>query len=124
MANLEHLEILAMGVAEWNRWRELNFGVTHDLDRAILTNRDLNGINMLAANLTGAKLQGSILDDANLLGANLTKASLRGARLQKANLARTVLASVSPSADKPYTTSSLGVSWWTAECVCLARGSR
>lgn len=71
------------------------------LPHADLSNKDLNGVNMVKAVLQDADLQGSnlesaILDEAilykaKLQGSNLKMANLQGADLRKANLKNTCL---------------------------------
>lgn len=90
MANIEHLNILALGVDVWNTWREDNPDINPDLRKA-----DLARMNLPNINLSGAKLGGSNLTEANLSksqirfsqfgGANLTGANLTNANIFRSN---------------------------------------
>jgi hypothetical protein len=86
VADSSHLEILAQGVASWNRWREGRSEITADLSAANLHGRDLNHSALAGVNLAGADLAWANLVDANLVGANLHRADLRVARLSRADL--------------------------------------
>jgi uncharacterized protein YjbI with pentapeptide repeats len=86
MANLEHLAILAEGVAVWNGWRERHERTVPDLSEANLKDADLSGADLARANLSGANLSGANLKDADLSGADLTRADLSEANLSEANL--------------------------------------
>ena len=57
-----------------------------NLEGADLSGADLRYANLRRANLSGANLQNARLDHANLPGADLTNADLRGADLSGANL--------------------------------------
>jgi uncharacterized protein YjbI with pentapeptide repeats len=86
VANPEHLAKLKGGVEAWNKWRAAA-PVAPDLTRA-----HLGGVNLAAANLSGANLTKSRLGEAILCAANLTGANLSGARLGRADLGAANLA--------------------------------
>lgn len=96
MADKYHLEILAKGVEEWNRWREHNPRITPDLTNAALAGADLRGADLVFADMGGidfteatlieAELSHSSLVRANLSRAVLWDAKLDGAKLSYANL--------------------------------------
>jgi uncharacterized protein YjbI with pentapeptide repeats len=86
MANQEHLDILAKGVAAWNAWRERNPALRPDLCDAKLRDMNLGGAALSGAALRSANLMGANLSEANLSGANLSNADLGGANLVRANL--------------------------------------
>ena len=130
MANQEHRDILAKGVAAWNQWREENPDLVPDLEHARmsganLTRADLGGANLSDADLceadltdsilAGADLSGAHLSGAHLSGAKLTYARLSGADLSGVTLWRTVFAYVDLSAVKGLDTvrhegpSSIGI---------------
>lgn len=99
MADSEHLERLAEGVAAWNRWKEATkLEVRPDLSGADLSKRDLEGIYLGRSNLSGANLEQANLGNAwmsevdfsgaNLNNAHLVNAYLRVADLSHANLNR------------------------------------
>jgi hypothetical protein len=76
-----HLEILKLGVSEWNKWRVERTNIAPDLKGADLTGASLAGADLRAVNFKGADLRG-----ANLRGANLKAADLRAANLREAVL--------------------------------------
>jgi uncharacterized protein YjbI with pentapeptide repeats len=91
MANPEHIEILNLGVAEWNGWRRRNPATTPDLHDARLNFADLVGADLQSADLSHASLSMANLSftdihDADLSQANLRRANLMGADLSGANL--------------------------------------
>jgi uncharacterized protein YjbI with pentapeptide repeats len=86
MANMEHLDILRRGLAEWNHWRESNPRIWPDLHGADLAEEKLDGANLKNTNLLRANLEGASLVDANLRNANLKEANLRRASLIRADL--------------------------------------
>lgn len=82
MADPTHLELLRLGVAEWNESRP--------------TQPDLSGADLSKAQLRGADLRDTDLRDADLRRANLREARLecaylRNARLYRSNLNRATL---------------------------------
>ncbi len=81
-----HEEILARGVAEWNRWRSANPTVKPNLADADLSELDLAGINLAEADLNGADLYGSDLSRANLKMANLSGGDLSNSILTDADM--------------------------------------
>ena len=105
MANPDQLNLLRLGVSEWNQWREEEQRKEHwtpinlsgaDLREADLRNIQLLGADLRNANLSGADLRnanlsGADLKNANLSGADLTQAYLQGADLKKANLRNATL---------------------------------
>jgi len=135
MANISHLKILSKGVEYWNSWREKNPTEVPDLSNAVLTSKNMQGINFRKSTLTGsnftdsdldngflrwANLHGAILErtslvSANLSGANLYRADFSGANLVKANLMQarlldTCLYSADISKSKVF-----GVSVWKSD---------
>jgi hypothetical protein len=87
MANRKHLAILSKGVAAWNEWREEHPNVRPDLSEA-----DLRGADLDAANLSEADLHGADLYEAQLRKTNLSKADLSLAQLERAHLSGANLA--------------------------------
>ena len=99
LANKEHIELLKLGVTEWNKSRPNSPDLTGadlrsvDLRGAQLGRADLGDIQILEAklrdaNLSQANLVGAYMRRADLGGANLQSADLREADLIGANLAR------------------------------------
>lgn len=88
MANIEHVEILEKGVAEWNRWREEHPDARPDLSGALLHAARLHDIYFHWANLGGVDLREGDLWGAQLEEADLRRANLRQARLLHAYLRR------------------------------------
>jgi uncharacterized protein YjbI with pentapeptide repeats len=106
MANEEHLALLKQGAVIWNRWRREhpeiqpdlcstkalkvnlnNFDLSNfDLSGTILIAAELNGTNFSSANLSGAGLSRAKLRGANFTGTNLSGAYLGQADLSQANL--------------------------------------
>ncbi len=91
MANEEHLNILKQGVEVWNKWRRTNKLIRPDLIEANLREINLNGIDLVNANLDRVdlgetKLIGANLNSASLVSADLFAADLTKARLIDANL--------------------------------------
>lgn len=95
MANLEQLELLKAGIADWNEWRRENrtgidlLGVDlsgYDLRGVDLSRTDLRGAKFIASNLCGANLSRAGLALSDLRGANLSSAKLSGAYLHSADL--------------------------------------
>jgi hypothetical protein len=85
--NQMHLSILNEGVDKWNEWRDGNPEVVPDLRGvASLPDRQMRGINLKKAMLTGADLSGTILEGAQLQEARLDRANLEGTRLRGAHL--------------------------------------
>jgi len=75
------IEILKLGVSEWNKWRVERTNIAPDLKGAVLKGASLAGADLRAVNFKGADLRG-----ANLRGANLKAADLRAANLREAIL--------------------------------------
>jgi len=96
MSNQKYVELLKLGVREWNKWREANPETRANLNGADFFRADLSGANFKGihlkeveireANLSGADLSDANLRDANLRGTNLSGASLFEAYLRKADL--------------------------------------
>ena len=76
-----HIEILKLGVSDWNKWRGERTNIAPDLKGADLKGASLSGADLRAVNFKGADLRG-----ANLRGANLKAADLRAANLREAIL--------------------------------------
>jgi uncharacterized protein YjbI with pentapeptide repeats len=85
-AQKTHLDILKLGVAEWNKWRVERTSIAPDLRGADLRNAGLAGADLRAANLRGADLREANLRGANLKAADLRAADLKGAVLWSASL--------------------------------------
>jgi hypothetical protein len=91
MANREHLEILQLGVEEWNQWRKAHPDIEPYLVEADLSGADLSGADLSRANLTWAKLSKAKLSEAKLTGAYLSGADLNRAYIKGANLSKAKL---------------------------------
>ena len=111
MANPEHVEILKLGMENWNSWRakgisekidlsneklakavlysgnlsDVNFSGVH-LYLANVSNADCSNANFTNANLDHAFFENSKLNKAVFAGANLINSNLRGADLSEADL--------------------------------------
>lgn len=81
-----HIDILKLGVSEWNKWRVERTNIAPDLKGADLRNAALAGSDLRAVNLKGADLRGANLRGANLKAADLRAANLKGAILWSASL--------------------------------------
>lgn len=91
MANEEHLAILRQGIEVWNQWRRQYPEIKPDLSKAYLLAKylnkaDLSNVNLNEANFIGASLIKANLSAANLIGAKFFNAFLCGANLIEANL--------------------------------------
>jgi uncharacterized protein YjbI with pentapeptide repeats len=86
MANQEHLDILAKGIAEWNEWRNQHSAVMPDLSGANLDNADLTDGNFLGARMAGAKMREAALLRADCSGADLGLVDFSGAMMRGAIL--------------------------------------
>jgi len=88
MPNSHHLDMLAHGVKEWNKWREDSPRVLPDLEGADLAAiaSDFSGINLRNANLRKARLSGVSLANGNLYDARLNEAELVDADVRGADL--------------------------------------
>jgi hypothetical protein len=86
MPDYTHLEVLNLGVEDWNRWRVQNRHIRPHLAHADLTGRDLKRVNFKDCDLSHAVLRGAKLSKAQLSGADLSDAILDGARLRGAYL--------------------------------------
>ncbi|NIP30954.1 MAG: hypothetical protein GTN99_06435 [Candidatus Dadabacteria bacterium] len=91
MSNENHLELLKMGVEQWNEWREQNPEVIPDFSWANLPGMDFKNYNFENANLKLAfckncDFSGANLKNSNLYGANLEHANCTGSDFQGANL--------------------------------------
>lgn len=82
---LEWLEILRKGADVWNIWRKENPNILPDLSQANLRGANLKAANFSEINLGGANLEEANLDRAIFRGANLNRANLRRSYLQEAD---------------------------------------
>jgi hypothetical protein len=94
MAVPEHLDVLKLGTAEWNRWRKQNASIVPDLSSAHLQTVRLAGANLSGARFTLTYFGDADLAGANLSGADLSQAYLRNASLQQATLENATLVEV------------------------------
>jgi len=93
MANPEHVEKLAAGVAAWNLWRTENPEIKPDLSEVKLADGlKLDGVDLSDANLKKVSIKSVSLRGAVLRRAKLDNAYLRSARLDGADLSRASLA--------------------------------
>jgi uncharacterized protein YjbI with pentapeptide repeats len=83
VANQKHLDLLRLGVGDWNAWK-IREPITPDLRDALLTLADLSGANLQNVDLRGATLSGAKFSGANLSGTDLRNANLSGADLRNA----------------------------------------
>jgi uncharacterized protein YjbI with pentapeptide repeats len=83
VANQKHLDLLRLGVGDWNAWK-IREPITPDLRGALLTLADLSGANLQNVDLRGANLSGAKFSGANLSGTDLRNANLSGADLRNA----------------------------------------
>lgn len=106
MANQEHLNILKLGVARWNEWREQHREIQADLSKVKFNNVDLHGANLsyvdfreacfydvdlsgarfINSTFSGAIFRKAIFEKADLRNANFNAADLTHANLNTANL--------------------------------------
>ena len=98
--NKKHLKILKQGVIAWNQWREENPDVIPELAGVKLSDVELNGINLMSADLRGSNLSHIMFTRSNIIGVNLSNANLCnvsffGSSLRNTNLSKTHLSTVS-----------------------------
>jgi uncharacterized protein YjbI with pentapeptide repeats len=86
MKDPEQLEILLLGAAVWNNWREEKHVAQPNLEGADLRNADLSDCYLRDSNLVGANFR-----NARLLNANLNYAKLDGTDFGNADLKGAVL---------------------------------
>lgn len=86
MADPKHLEILELGVDEWNKWRKDNPSVKPDLSDVNLQHQNLSGINFEGANLSGANLMVTTFEGASFKNAQLKNVILGLTTLNNADL--------------------------------------
>jgi len=86
IANEEQLSILKQGSEVWNKWREGNPGIVINLNHVDLMDADLSGADLWKVNLTEADLRTANLRQADLSGADLRRADLGRADLFGARL--------------------------------------
>jgi uncharacterized protein YjbI with pentapeptide repeats len=88
MPNPKHVAKLRASVDAWNAWRSAPASRTETPD---LEGANLVGANLRKANLAGAKLRGSDLTEAELFGVDLSGSDLRKAKLTGAILTDAIL---------------------------------
>jgi hypothetical protein len=86
-----HLEVLAKGIASWNKWRSRNPTINPNLSYERLPLENLNNINLQNANLQGVTASRISLRGANLSGASLIDTVVTDSDLTDANLSRAFL---------------------------------
>ncbi len=86
MANEEHLALLKKGSDSWNQWREENPDVKPDFIKADLRGTKLQKANLSNSNLEEVKFQFSNLSGAVFSGANLKKAKFQDVNLSNVKL--------------------------------------
>ena len=86
MPNREQINILNKGVHQWNQWRAKNWDIQIDLSGAKLIDMNLEGADLLKADLRFASFNGSILRKSNLKAANLSGANFSSVDLVDADL--------------------------------------
>ncbi len=91
MANQTHLDILKLGVEEWNEWNSKDYKTHPDLSGANLAGLDLSYIILSDTNLSGANLSEATLLNATLVRTDFTRAILVKAELSGASLHQAVL---------------------------------
>jgi uncharacterized protein YjbI with pentapeptide repeats len=84
-------ELLDKGVEQWNRWRKDHPAFRPELERAVLSGRNLQGVDFHGAKLVHAALAGANLTGADLTGADLRGADLTGADLGGVNLSKSTI---------------------------------
>ncbi len=90
MANQEHLYfLLNSDAARWNHWKLVNSQIQPDF-----SNAEIQEIQLIERNLSGANFSNADLRGANLSAANLSYANLAGADLSPACV------SIPPSPDR------------------------
>lgn len=89
MANEQHLSMIKDDVERWNVWREIDPDLVPDL-----TDADLSGHSLIAANLSRCDLQGANLSNTDLVDAELSFSDLAEAKFTSARLARAALVGV------------------------------
>jgi uncharacterized protein YjbI with pentapeptide repeats len=90
MANVEHVEKLRLGVAQWNHWRQ-STSVRPDLVGADLSNQRLEGIDLSNAFLDAVDFRKSDLRNVLLQRATITSADFSGAELADGDLSESNL---------------------------------
>ncbi len=91
MADHEQLSILKSGGDAWNAWRTENRGIQIDLRGADLQGHDLVQANLAFVDLSEAQLSHANLTQADMSYCRLTSANLSGTNLTRANLNHAVL---------------------------------
>jgi uncharacterized protein YjbI with pentapeptide repeats len=86
MANDEHIVLLKAGTESWNQWREQNPDIKPDFTKA-----DLRGLKLQKANLSNSNLEEVKFQFSNLNGAILTGSNLKKAKFQDVNLSHVKL---------------------------------
>ncbi|MFP4497834.1 MAG: pentapeptide repeat-containing protein [Vulcanimicrobiota bacterium] len=89
--NEEHVKILKSSMEQWNRWRQDNWNIRPDLSGANLhgmdlANYNLDSVDMDFADLSKARLVGTLIRHSNVEQTNFENASMQGAQLSFSNL--------------------------------------
>ena len=86
MANELHVRMLNDGMADWNLWRDRHPEIIPDLEEADLNCKNLSNYNLNFANLRSAKLDRCIISNSMLKGVNFTNCNLTLSYLNGTNL--------------------------------------
>jgi hypothetical protein len=111
MAYEAQLKILRKGAAAWNAWRKRHLRTKPQLSQADLIGADLRAANLSEADLFKADLRKANLSRADLSRADLSRTDLTGACLQLSILVQTNLSGATLDGCHVY-----GISVWDITC--------